>query len=95
MTNHTQGPWHVNGFSCITNGKKTLANVTPAGEFYTYKEAEANAYLIASAPDLLEAGQEAMNYLDDLAIDLDGHDEEILAAIRLKLSEAIAKAKGE
>lgn len=44
--------------------------------------------------DLLTAAQAALDYLTDHAIDLDGEPEEILAGIRLNLTDTIAKAKG-
>ena len=43
---------------------------------------------------LLEAAKEALDYLTDHGIDLEGEDEERVAGIRLRLDEAIDAAYG-
>ena len=77
-TPYTPGPWHIaaggRGESHrITNGETSIAHVLPIGE-----DQYANARLIKTAPELLEALQAAMFYvpvetkarvLGDLAID--------------------------
>lgn len=78
---HTKGPWKFSGrqmhedFYLVEeeNGMWNIARV----------EGEANARLIAAAPDLLEAAEFALNFLtvDKMAYN--------------KLKEAINKAKGE
>ncbi len=55
---------------------------------------EDTARLFTAAADLLEAGQAALDYLTDHAIDLEGEPEQFLARIRIDLADAIAKAKG-
>jgi len=52
------------------------------------------AALELAAGDLLAAAQAALDYLTELAIDLDDEPEQMLAGIRIDLAEAIAKAKG-
>ena len=54
----------------------------------------AKARLIAAAPHLLSVAQEALDYLTDHGIDLDGEEEAHVAGIRGRLDEAINAAKG-
>ena len=92
MSNHTPGPWEIKrhydpGYKFISAQKHSgLAQVVWCMEDEDRSpECEANAYLIAAAPELLGALQkvfEAMN--DDMPVRL-----------RKVCYEAIAKAKGE
>jgi hypothetical protein len=43
--------------------------------------------------DFISAAQDALDYLTDHAIDLCGAEEEIVAGIRIRLADAIAKQK--
>ena len=87
MTEHTPGPWSVkpdnraavnlgDGVAIVCS--QTTNGVIPSGEV------QANARLIAAAPELLEA---LRNILD--ALDLGFHE---LALSKLNAHEAIAKA---
>lgn len=98
MTNqkHTPGPWHwhYDGFNQISIysdtqtkcGSKAVVNHL---SFYAGGEEEqkANACLIAAAPDLLEACELALEFVDP-------KNPNILRLVD-KLHAAIAKAKGE
>ena len=91
---HTPGPWHfetalmekadhlnvweVNGIGHVAAVSKGITP-DPSGQ--------ANACLIASAPDLLEAAQSALQVFVN-----QGWDDDLLAAGKLK--SAIAKATG-
>lgn len=62
MSNHTPGPWHVVGrprtypYEAITaNGPRVLAKLPRYKHGPHEPELQANARLIAAAPDLLEA----------------------------------------
>lgn len=68
MSNHTKGPWRVAdnprsaGYPIVapqrkrSGGTNRICSVLPAGwSPEAYAEAKANAYLIAAAPELLEA----------------------------------------
>jgi hypothetical protein len=63
MSKHTPGPWHIqddHGKRWIeaSGNDDTIAEIhrrTNKGSIYSCKEAEKNACLIKSAPDLLEA----------------------------------------
>ena len=66
---HTPGPWSVDSHGLIHNNSDTpIANLTSAsflpGSLF---EREANACLLAAAPDLLEALQEVSVQLDQRA----------------------------
>lgn len=110
-TKHTPGPWEVGGqaFRVIAHfdglGFWEIANAAPTkivGESgMTYDaggDVEANARLIAAAPDLLEALEEIRDMLwsrpdiSDRLRPLMGFAEE---ATNQKAARAIAKAKGE
>jgi hypothetical protein len=89
MNNHTQGPWVATAqasanFYTILTGNKWLASVQFNGELMEAKQ-EANARLIAAAPELLEACKKAEEWLEDWA-----SAEPYMSVIRA----AIAKAGG-
>lgn len=94
MTNHTPGPWKITK----TTHKGEFVNVLTAGEamehlFYMevapgQKKAEANARLIAAAPELLET----LEYLESV---LSEQSEETFAMELLRIRAAIAYATGK
>lgn len=99
-TKHTPGPWFVgeqmpapsksiHAFIGIGNGAchVGLASITPLTGFC---EAEANARLIAAAPELLEACKEVVFLIEGIA----GLDDQQIQAIN-QARAAIAKAEGE
>ena len=59
MSNHTPGPWKVNHGSVYTIDDKPIT-----GSFAT--EREANARLIAAAPELLEALEDILAVGEEL-----------------------------
>ena len=87
MNNHTQGPWTI-GDDCCVYGNHGIIRpfVAQIADDYNDGETQANARLIAAAPDLLEAA-------DDALADLEGY--EFAAETIRKLQAAIAKATGE
>ena len=100
MTNHTKGPWEacsVNNLS-IFSGDKSIATVYP--DIYneewvveTIPVAQANARLIAAAPDLLDALVLSLKELKEWSKDHGqciGTNEAIQTA-----HTAIAKARGK
>lgn len=66
-TTHTAGEWSTTAYY---DGKQSKGQIilsdatgkTLIGEIYSNKEQDANARLIASAPDLLEALQSCLNW---------------------------------
>ncbi len=91
-TNHTPGPWSLVGMLIEAPREQAICSMKPP-HFNGYANAEANARLIASAPDLLAACQNAANVLAALAT---GHLESIDrdSPALAQLRAAIAKAKG-
>jgi hypothetical protein len=99
---HTPGAWKLNhrGDEVIKSGGKsaglTIARITPFIPLYR-NEQEANAHLIAAAPELLEA-LEAASALATccMAQGCYSHDEltEMARATKPAFDAAIAKAKG-
>ena len=84
--NHTPGPWKYLG----QNEESCFVGLGPDHKIavggFTWNDAEANARLIAAAPELLEALQMVLDYLntgDMRPLDL------------RKASAAITKARGE
>ena len=78
---HTPGEWQVDQMSYGWNVRHEL------GLFYwTIAETEANARLIAAAPDLLEACEAALE---------DGQDYKLSETIKRRLRAAIDKAKAD
>lgn len=108
MTSHTPGPWsleadrmHFDTLSTVVAGERRKSKgidqqmIVQVGGWAGWKEQEANARLIAAAPDLLAAAKElAENFLRD---ELD--DPELCFSERHhnavhSLFDAIAKAEG-
>lgn len=87
VNQHTPGPWYVHG---------SIISPTPTGKRFAIAEvfrdsietANANARLIAAAPDLLEACKQAVNALE---LAHGGRDTLVLR----KLRGTIEKATGE
>ena len=83
---HTSGPWHISGRNRTVVLSSDLIQVAHA----TYRngvddETRANAQLIASVTDLLDA-------LDDILMDADNADGRVTWASINKARRAVAKA---
>lgn len=100
ISKYTPGPWFavVNGFgsNCVgafgfdtDDGTQLLANVREYGTI-DFSTAKANALLIAASPDLLEALERCLNFIENT----EGEMGETLQCGD-KARTAIAKAKGE
>ena len=94
MSKHTKGPWQVIGARpdrAIIGNKRSIARVWGAiqpDDRPDHPEADANAHLIAAAPDLLEALEAIVTHYPLI------HGEPVPAWIR-NGGLAIAKAKGK
>ena len=93
-TKHTQGPWTVSNNWIVGPDWRQSAGMGPIAKQYgAYLPAteEANARLIAAAPELLEAVRETLRQLDapDCPSIPDG------AMVRGRLYNALAKAEGK
>lgn len=95
MSGHTKGPWESSGTAVYAvEGREIIygAHNTRGG---TEEERKANARLIAAAPELLAACDDAQKFL---AYDDDTDGDALRAMIdqaRDLLSAAIAKAEGK
>jgi hypothetical protein len=94
MSAHTPKPWiavlNPNGLGPhLVNALEAPATVAEVSGMGT--DGEANAHLIAAAPDLLEAAQQAQCGCSIAGRD-SGH---LVGCWMLALSEAIAKAEGK
>ncbi len=90
MSEHTRGPWEVGQYPWLIddNAGDELAQVcTSRGEY------EANARLIAAAPDLLTACKEMLQRIKEYQ-DLDGLLTAKERASRDRMIVAVAKAEG-
>lgn len=81
---HTQGPWVVETWRDV--GNETVYGIVGA-EKAGPEEAQANARLIAAAPDLLEAAKEALAIFEFLPQTTNG-------PVANQLRAAITKAEG-
>jgi hypothetical protein len=95
MSKHTSGPWTAlapaPGYRArwrVCTGNELLLKLSLA--FNT----EANAQLIAAAPELLEACKATWEALDEWATEREPNLEEI-AQLREQARQAIAKAEGK
>ena len=99
---HTPGPWEVIeehgereicGGTSRTGSRVVLATIN---EYWDLAENDANARLIAEAPDLLAALEDTQEGIDDLmSTDCAAGMYESLYRLRLRIAPAIAAAKGE
>lgn len=87
MSKHTPGPWSVREDIGAVFDRDGLPIATGGSE--SYEEYQANARLIAAAPELLEACKQAYDVIDDM----DGPWN--LDRIYNTLKVAIAKAEGK
>lgn len=92
-TTHTPGPWEVSegrGFRSIKASDGGHVIASDQGEFTG--NWEANARLIAAAPDLLEAAKHTLSVLEGTGTKIEGRENFIgIPALRA----AIAKAEGK
>ena len=95
MSKHTQGPWKADGYSIrqSSTGTRHVAEIAYTGPHHTPPEEypkscrlqdEANARLIAAAPELLEALQGMLDGYDDDYT----HDEPPCKAARAVIAKA-------
>jgi hypothetical protein len=97
MTQHTPGPWKTSFLDDTRIEDKNGSDVAMAlGEYSTESDRmEANARLIAAAPDLLEAAKSAwmlIEQINEFGKCVDGQTFDLAYD---KVKAAIAKAKGE
>jgi len=93
MQNHTKGPWYVvRPKEAARNGSPILATGESVGVYFAHgSNGEANARLIAAAPDLLAALLRLVGNHVDLG-EIDSSTEERAALDQCRA--AIAKANG-
>ena len=97
-TTHTPGPWRVGNFTThgvgiFTGDLQTMIADTGGYDKQDRSEVEANARLIAAAPDLLEAAQAFTRWLDTPAGETPA-SRKMLEAAAIHARAAIAKAEG-
>jgi hypothetical protein len=97
---YTKAPWHIcevtgRGLKLIrdANGYCVAEAVKPANSGAAYIDADANAALIAAAPEMLAALERAYETFS-LWLDIEGWDNSDETAMA-QMWAAIAKAKGE
>ena len=90
-TKWTPGPWHSRGFPTISAGKGKGMIVKVLERYMDRAEREANAHLIAAAPDLYEA----LEYLLRHNRELVAQGVNIDAYLMSSAYAALAKARGE
>ena len=96
MTKHTPGPWKTDANMWIRNRMGDTPNwgyVAQVFDPFTHS-GEANARLIAAAPELLNEIEEWHTFLIESATD-DNPNKEAVLAKALQVAAVIAKARGE
>jgi hypothetical protein len=91
---HTPGPWILEkGSEILAKTKSTVTRICVMPHYGNGKSStgEANAHLIAAAPELLEALEEVRRHVVENLTKMYGHSE--FGEIR-RIDAAIAKAKG-
>jgi hypothetical protein len=94
---HIPGPWHVeqneDGLVIHSDDGTEICEVTgQTFDEYAEEETEANAKLIAAAPELLDALKMAECVIENYKDELDEADEDVPALAEIRA--AIAKATG-
>ena len=89
---HTPGPWHIGEIKWedapeILDDKMNLIGTVARAQYADNHEAQDNARLIAAAPELLAAMQEASRALTELDPDSEHHDPDVI-------DDALRKARG-
>lgn len=101
MTKHTQGPWYFEptrrpngGFNIVQDRPSGVVVVKPGDEYNCYGniDNEADAKLIAAAPDLLEALRELDECYCEAGNDLSKEDRHRHRMTLIKARAAIEKA---
>lgn len=108
---HTPGPWHYDGPFVEGGTPTAIMNATERtqvasvrvhewsilgeSETISYEVADANARLIAAAPEMLTALEDVQDLAVKMANGLDMNTDEAFDEIIGVVSEAIRKAKGE
>ena len=108
MSKHTPGPWwlgrdpsHFGSLTSITGGSDSTGGIRSVAEVggLDIDEAEANARLIAAAPDMLEACQSFIARWETLSSEsanmMERRDLDNLARSATAIRAAIAKAEGK
>jgi hypothetical protein len=93
---HTKGPWHVNGDCIEADGPEGPRDLTVAMVVPFREERQANAALMASAPELLAALRIADEALDYAQAQVDSErDRKRLLHWRTQVQNAISLAEGK
>lgn len=99
QTQHTPGPWQTTDLGrdigIVPTSQPLSRSIAVCSRLYREDavDCEANARLIAAAPDLLAAAQQALSYLDDQPNSTPGSVAEVnQCAVRYGLRTAIYKA---
>jgi hypothetical protein len=97
MSGHTPGPWKVQDDRTTDGTFRVFPHEGPSICNLRHGEMEANARLIAAAPELLRACEEALNALLDYVPLLEAHGSVMGYghAVIVRLKAAIAKAEGK
>lgn len=92
MNKHTPGPWTVTKETRVQAGDITFRQEHSIGK--TYEELDANARLIAAAPELLEVLADSLPVIDALSRG-DKPDKWVMRNIAKHMADAIAKTVDE
>jgi len=95
MSPHTQGPWTVENNSIYGNAGMIRPFIASVEDDHGDEETNANARLIASAPELLDVCRCALADLEGVLPEYDPEREHPAWETLQELRVAIAKATGE
>ncbi len=91
---YTKGGWEADTADSnminVFSSNQVVAICRKDGWDLNIKEAEANAQLIASAPDMYEALKAALDFFTQYDI-----QQKVISGISLQLNQALAKAEGK
>jgi hypothetical protein len=96
-TQHTPGPWHVSDPECCNEVIDEMGRTIAVVEEWT-SEGRGNVKVLAAAPDLLKALEEALPWMEHAQkqwTEERGNENSVLSWRITDARNAIAKAKGE
>lgn len=98
--NYTPAPWTIRGDTIRDERYETIAQILKQSNDFPFKEtpeADANAHLIAAAPELLSALVRAKDWIATEPVEetLNDYDREIHLMVLNQINNAIKKATNE
>lgn len=94
MNKHTPGPWIADEDGWIKGGDGEVIEYAGCGSHEAYWNKQEDKALVLAAPDLLEALEQLIEFLEPMRFDRKSDDNRAIA-LEVAARAAIARARGE